>query len=154
LSEASGASKRLRFELAGGSDEISSCVEEIASFLEDAGCSGANAQQLAVVAEELLTNILREAWGDGEQGHCSIDVETIPMPGGVGVSMRTEDDGVPFDPTAAETPDLDAPLEERSTGGLGIHLVKSFTDSQAYQRREGRNIFEVSKMCVSARPRA
>ena len=35
------------------------------------------------------------------------------------------DNGVPFDPLAAETPDLQAELEQRSVGGLGIFLIRA-----------------------------
>ncbi len=50
------------------------------------------------------------------------------------------DDGVPFNPLSAEAPRLDAPLEEREIGGLGIHLVRNMIDDVTYNRRIGKNV--------------
>ncbi len=45
------------------------------------------------------------------------------------------DDGDPFDPLAAPPPDLEAPLEERDLGGLGVHIVRSLADEVRYTPR-------------------
>ena len=53
------------------------------------------------------------------------------------------DRGVPYDPLAAEDPDITAPAEERSLGGLGVFLVKKTMDDVHYEYREGRNILRI-----------
>ena len=51
-----------------------------------------------------------------------------------------EDDGIAFDPfTSAPEPDLDASVEERRIGGLGVYFVKTLMDEAAYERRGDRN---------------
>ncbi len=40
------------------------------------------------------------------------------------INIEIEDDGRPFNPLKALEPDLELPLEQRSIGGLGIHLVR------------------------------
>ena len=46
--------------------------------------------------------------------------------------------GVEFDVTAKREVDIDAPLEERKPGGLGIHLIQNLVDSLEYQYQDGR----------------
>jgi anti-sigma regulatory factor (Ser/Thr protein kinase) len=58
---------------------------------------------------------------------------------------RIEDDGVEFNPTEHPIPDLDAPLEERKVGGLGIHLVRQIMTSVEYQRVAGKNVVTLRK---------
>ena len=56
-----------------------------------------------------------------------------------------EDDGGAFNPLTLPTPDIDAPLEERSPGGLGIHLVRSLMDQVNYERIGRRNRLTMTK---------
>ncbi len=125
-------------------------VRSVEAFLLECGCDARSARQMAVVAEELLVNILSDAWPDGSPGHCGVEVTAAAGEGAVQVSLRTEDDGVAFDPTGAAEPDLEASLEDRAIGGLGIHLVRTMTDAQSYRRAGDRNVFEVSKACPRA----
>jgi len=125
-------------------------VEAIEAFLVEAGCGPIPAQQVAIVAEEILTNIVRDAWAGRTPGVCSVDGVALPRDGAIHVTLRTEDDGVAFDPTAVEAPDLEASLDDRAIGGLGIVLIKEMTDRQTYNRVDGRNVFEVVKVCAVA----
>ncbi len=45
-----------------------------------------------------------------------------------------------FDPTAMETPDVDAALEDRDIGGLGVHIVRTMVEALDYAREDGRNV--------------
>ena len=68
-----------------------------------------------------------------------IRIEAKVEPEALVVSM--EDSGVPFDPTSAKPPDtLDAPLEDRPIGGLGIYLTVRGVDDFAYERRDEKNV--------------
>lgn len=59
--------------------------------------------------------------------------------------LSQSDDGPAFNPLAVPTPDLDAPLEARSVGGLGIHLVREMMAGVSYDYRDGRNILRMWK---------
>lgn len=139
--------RRLQFELRGDMQEVMRRVQSVQTFLLDAGCSAACAQQMALVAEEIFANIVQDAWPGRAPGLCVVDVAADVRDDGIHVSLRTEDDGIAFDPTQAEAPDLDASLEERRIGGVGILLVKTMTDAQRYRRVNARNVFEVRKLC-------
>lgn len=156
----------LRFELARDVASVMPQVEAIEAFLIEAGCNPASATQMAIVAEEILTNIARDAWPASAPGVCVVDVEAEPaeairaepaeairaepVAAALWVRLRTDDDGVAFDPTQAENPDIEASLEDRAIGGLGILLVREMTDTQVYERTDGHNILTVSKLCPLA----
>ena len=55
------------------------------------------------------------------------------------------DDGIPFDPTTAPAADISLPLEQRSIGGLGIHLTRQLTDSLHYRREGSFNMLTMTK---------
>lgn len=59
--------------------------------------------------------------------------------------IHFKDGGIEFDPLAMPDPDLDAPLEERKIGGLGIFLCKRFMDRLDYSFVNGCNIFTMKK---------
>lgn len=76
-------------------------------------------------------------------------------PSDIGVSLRRDDDhlvvsvtdfqAAPFDPTALPAPDVGAPLEKRSPGGLGIHLVKNVMDRVEYEHGGTRSTVTLYK---------
>ena len=61
-----------------------------------------------------------------------------------GLTLTFEDDGTPYDPTAAKEPDVTLPGEEREAGGLGIFMVKKMAAAMRYQRTQDKNRLTVS----------
>ena len=55
------------------------------------------------------------------------------------LTLTMEDNGSPFDPTLDTAPNTAAPLESRTVGGLGLHLVKNFANRISYELVGGRN---------------
>ena len=55
------------------------------------------------------------------------------------------DSGKPFDPTTKGDVDTTLPAEERSIGGLGIHLVKQLMDNIQYEYKDGHNVLTLKK---------
>jgi anti-sigma regulatory factor (Ser/Thr protein kinase) len=55
---------------------------------------------------------------------------------------------VPFDPTMQAVPDIDAELDDRTVGGLGMFLVREMTDAQCYERADGENRFRVERLLL------
>jgi anti-sigma regulatory factor (Ser/Thr protein kinase) len=49
-----------------------------------------------------------------------------------------DDGGVEFDVTEKRQVNIDAPLEERTPGGLGIHLIQNLADRLEYTYKDGR----------------
>lgn len=96
---------------------------------------------LNLALDEMITNVARHAYPEGGEHHFTVEVN---LSNGEFVA-RIEDDGVAFDPTSHPDPDLDAPLEVRKVGGLGIFLVRQIMTSIEYQRVEGKNLLILRK---------
>jgi len=48
--------------------------------------------------------------------------------------------GVPeFDVTVPKKVDVDAPLEDRTPGGLGVYLIQNLADALEYEYGDGRS---------------
>lgn len=85
--------------------------------------------------DEIMTNICHYAWDDAAKH--TIEVEIVVHDGRIEATFT--DDGRAFDPLAADAAGLDSDLDERVTGGLGIHLVKALMDDLRYRRHGALN---------------
>jgi serine/threonine-protein kinase RsbW len=89
---------------------------------------------MRVCLEELFCNIVRH--GDP---HNDGTVQIAISFGLDRVHLTVEDDGPEFDVSLAEAHPITQPLEDIEPGGLGILLVRSFSNRLEYRRIEGRN---------------
>lgn len=94
-----------------------------------------------LVLEELGLNILSYG-GAGEDLPPKIEITLISEADSL--TIEVSDDGRPFNPLEdAKVPDVDALLDDRSIGGLGVHLVRTLMDDLSYQRAEGKNTLKM-----------
>lgn len=121
---------------------ISAVTDFVDAILEELDCPMKARMQIDVAIDELFSNIAQYAYAPGT-GPATVRVETEQDPRAVILTFI--DRGVPFDPLAAEDPDITAPAEERSIGGLGVFLVKKTMDDVRYERRDGQNILRITK---------
>jgi serine/threonine-protein kinase RsbW len=130
-------------------EEVPSLLDRAEALLAEAGCATPARMQILLVLEEVVTNILRNAWpgGPGQGRVFTLAVEAAPAGDGVEVAIETEDDGIAFDPTAAPPADIDVALEDRAIGGLGLHFMREMTDRQSYARIAGRNRLRLERRC-------
>lgn len=133
-------------------EEVPALLDRAEALLASAGCTAAARMRLTLVLEEVVVNILRNAWPDGAgQGRVFIlSVWAVPEGEAVAVAIETEDDGVPFDPTAAGEVDIDAPPDDRPIGGLGLHSMRMMTGHQVYTHVAGRNRLRLEWRCSAA----
>lgn len=80
--------------------------------------------------EELFVNMATY----NTETDADILIEMSPHEHGVKVSL-TDFDVERFDPREAKEVDVDAPLEQRTPGGLGLYLVLKMVDSIHYEYR-------------------
>lgn len=93
--------------------------------------------KLRLCVEEVEENILCYS------GTTWVEVTVERKNGNLTVSFR--DGGVAFDPLAKDDPDINAPLEERQIGGLGIFICKKMMDRVMYCYEDNCNIFSMTK---------
>lgn len=130
-----------RLRLRSDREELPAALAWVRAFIAEAGLSGDAAYALELAVDELVLNAMSYAYPPGADGEIALRLSRRP---GGGATLRIEDRGVPYDPTAREDPDVEAPLEERAIGGLGIHLVRRLARSVEYRREGDRNILEVA----------
>ena len=94
-----------------------------------------------LAVEELATNIMNYGHeGEDAESERIHEFEVILKSDIDHLTIDIWDDGRPFDPlTEAPRPDLDASLENRRIGGLGIYFAETFMDEILYEREDGRN---------------
>ena len=120
--------------------EITRLAEELEGFCERNGVSPGSLMALNLALEEIVTNVISYGFDGGEH---EIDLELLLDDGCVQATVA--DAGEEYDPLQRGDPDIDAPLEERRIGGLGVLLVKRLMDDVSYARTGGRNILTIRK---------
>lgn len=113
----------------------------IAEFRDKCGIDKPTCERLNLVLEELLVNVVSYAYPPGVAGEIEISMSYDREQHTV--KLVISDNGQPFDPTKTDSPDTDAPIEERPIGGLGIHLVRSSADEVTYTRTDDKNVLTV-----------
>ena len=99
-------------------------------------------EDLVLALEELVANVF--AHGAGGEVHLRIVCD------GSKLDAEVIDSGPAFNPLAADDPDIDAGIEERPFGGLGVFLVKNLMDRVHYRRSEGHNHVYLTKRLAPA----
>lgn len=120
--------------------EIRRLVDRVEAFGAEADLPPDVTFRLTLALDESVSNVIRHGFSDDAEHRISIRVLVAD---GM-VTATVEDDGVPFDPHHAPVPDLDAPIEQRAPGGLGVHLVKATMDEVRYRRDGDRNILTLT----------
>ncbi|MDE0488949.1 MAG: ATP-binding protein [Gammaproteobacteria bacterium] len=92
--------------------------------------------KVKLVVEELGLNIIDHGYGNDE----SQELEFRLVAADDSVTIEFIDEASPFDPlTETPDPDIDAGIEERRIGGLGVYLVREMMDEVKYAREGNRN---------------
>lgn len=96
--------------------------------------------EVELICEEVFINICNYAYGENI-GKAEIEVSTLSD----GIVIKFIDSGKEFNPLKKADPDINAPLEERNIGGLGIFMTKNLSDTLSYERTNGKNILTITK---------
>lgn len=118
--------------------QLEGWLETVSRELE---CPESLIPSLNLALEEAVTNVILYAYPKGIYGPVELDA----LREGNSLKFVLSDSGKPFDPTARPDADINASLEDRQIGGLGIHLVRSIMDAVSYEYRDGRNILTMTK---------
>ena len=126
--------------LANRMEEVPRLVALLESFGTGAGLSDHLVFRLTVTLDEVVTNIVRHAF-NGQGGRDILVGITVDERF---VTAVVEDQGPPFDLRTVPPADIDAPIELRPIGGLGVHLVRSLTHGLDYRRDGDRNVLTLT----------
>ena len=106
--------------------------------------------QLQVALDEVVSNIIKYAWTDGNKHQ--VIVRIVVERTGVHVNVR--DDGRTYDPRTAPAPPSSSPDRRPRPGGVGIHMLKRLVDRFDYSRIDGCNSVTLTKRCTVDEPAA
>lgn len=96
--------------------------------------------QLAV--DEAATNVIVHAYEGREQGPITVQADVKDDE----FVVYLHDRGKTFDPETVPHPDLESPLEERKTGGLGLYLMRKLMDRVEFHFDvAGHNLITLAK---------
>jgi serine/threonine-protein kinase RsbW len=134
-------SQGLRLAIRNDLAEIPQVTEAIRIFSEKSELPQDLNFTLQLVAEELLSNIIRYGYPDQGSHRIQFDVQSDSDE----VSIVVQDDGIPFNLLEYPAPKKAANLDELKVGGLGIHLVRKMMDEITYRREDGQNTLLLKK---------
>ncbi|MGC9444571.1 MAG: ATP-binding protein [Candidatus Methanospirareceae archaeon] len=112
--------------------------EFMATVLREFGLEEQEIFWLQLAVDEACSNIIKYGYAAATGEENTIKICCSRRDGAITVEIR--DKGKPFDPTTVAPPDLDASLEERQIGGLGIYFMKKLTDEISYAYEDGQNV--------------
>jgi serine/threonine-protein kinase RsbW len=95
--------------------------------LQQFGVDPANINRVQLVIDEASTNVINYAYAGG-QGRLKIILEMV----GDVLNVSLIDWGTPFDPNTVPEPDLEADVDKRKIGGLGIYFMRKLMDQVYY----------------------
>ena len=142
------AKNTVSFKLKSNLSELDALCQKLEKFGQTMGLSKKCIFEANLALDELFTNIISYGFDDKSEHTISI---TISLQNDELV-FSIEDDGIPFNPTEVETPDLECTIEECRIGGLGIHLAKNLMDEVCYQRCKDKNILTLKKNIRETEP--
>jgi serine/threonine-protein kinase RsbW len=129
------------FSIENQISEIPVLAEKIEELAEQWNLPEQLTMNINLVVEEALSNIIFYAFCDSKTHKIRIsfslryDLFTIMI----------TDDGMAFDPTLRQQPDVSLPAVERPIGGLGIFLISKIMDTVHYTRKNNRNTLILKK---------
>ena len=114
--------------------EVESRIESlpvISSFLEEAlehfQADAGTLYKVQLAVDEACTNVINYAYPDGP-GPIRLKVDL----NGDDLLITIRDNGKSFDPSSIPPPDVNADLEDRKVGGLGIYFMYKLMDDVKY----------------------
>jgi len=124
--------------------ELPALAERVEELAERWELQPTVTMNINLVLEEALSNIIYYAYPDDGEHEIQISLSLE----GQNLCIIITDDGIAFDPTAHQEPDISLSAEERPVGGLGIFLISKIMDSVRYAREQNRNTLTLQKKIV------
>ncbi len=116
-------------------------LDAFQGWLEEREVPRVPRDDLVLALDEAFSNAVVHGYA-GSTGEVTVRARASPA----GVELRIADSAPAFDPFAnAPMPDLDAPIEDRAIGGLGVYLIRELMDRAEYRREKGQNVLFMAR---------
>lgn len=118
-------------------DNMAEAIAFFEAILEEVETPMKVVAQINVAVDEIFSNIARYSGATTATLGCEIAENTV--------IVRFSDNGIPFDPTKKDDPDITLSVKERDIGGLGFFMVKKTMDEVVYEYANGFNVLTLKK---------
>lgn len=121
-------------------DDLNASLEAV---LQNNGVSHGLRGDVRLIVEELACNAIEHgdlSDVDAEQHELCVDISIRDNL----LALEFREGGAPFNPLSLPSPELDADILDRPTGGLGVHLIRQLAEEMRYQRVDGCNVLSVT----------
>lgn len=123
-------------------DSLAHISAFIAGATAQAGLDEHVAWQVELAVDEAATNIIQHAYDVAAPGTIKLTWQLSTDE----LTVTLQDKGRTFDPNDVPTPDVDASIDDRPAGGLGMFLMNKLMDSVRYEFDEQQgNVLTMSK---------
>ena len=129
-------------EVPADMEHLDEVLDLVRNMMQDANVDETEGMKVEVCVEEMYTNIANYAYGEATGG-AEVTCHVSDNPNELLIEFT--DSGVPYNPLAKEDPNINAALEDRPIGGLGIYMTKKMMDNVSYEYRDGKNILTIKK---------
>jgi len=128
-------------------DDLNASLEAV---LRNNGISREIQGNVRLIVEELASNAIQHGDVSGleaQQHELCVDIGIRDRL----LTLEFRESGAPFNPLEQPPPDdLDAGILERTTGGLGLHLVRQVAEQASYERIGDSNVLRLTLSIPSA----
>lgn len=125
-----------------GKETSTEGMQKVAAFVEEnlgrSGCSADVLAKMMIATDEIVANVF--SYSNSPDLRVDFSCEGHPAV----VRLVFSDSGKPYNPLEHSDPDINASLEDRPIGGLGILIVKNLADEVRYCREDNRNILSIT----------
>lgn len=103
------------------------------------GVDSASIGEVRLITEEVMCNAIDHGTEPGAEHEVAVELAVERDR----IVLKFRDDGAPFDPLSQAEPDLDADIDDRPLGGLGLHLVRTLANHATYAREGRYNVLHI-----------
>ncbi len=126
---------RAEIRISNRLEEMPAIVSMVEKFGARNAIPAALVNDLSLCLDEVICNIISYGYPDNGKGEIAVRLDYEPGR----ISTEISDDGTPFDPLQAGSPDLSGTVETRKIGGVGIYFVRQLMDDVVYRRVDNQN---------------
>lgn len=132
------------FQYRSDIQEVALIRQDLTGVVKEWRIPESEMRQIIVIIEELFSNIIRFAFNDNQEHLVEIQLRKDDRI----ITMIISDDGIPFNPLDYNPVSISDPAAS-DAGGMGLTLIRAFSDSIKYRRLLNRNHLEITKSIKS-----
>lgn len=127
--------------------EIPNIREDLTKLQSSWSIPDSEMRQIRLIIEEIFSNVIRFAFSDSQEHFVQVQLKRISNE----ITIQIQDDGIPFNPLDYNQGATTDPASSVD-GGMGLTLIKTFSNSISYERVDNHNHLLITKKIKSNGP--